>query len=348
MANPVKPAIIFRVDATPLVALGHLKRCLALAERLKESGSLVFFLTSNDTYAVQLIHTAGFPYRTIDAPPNTPTDSASLIEMAGQSGVRMVVIDSYEIDNQYRQKLMKEGLFVISITDSPYTNIISHVIINGNLHAEALTYTVPDGTKLLTGIQYLILGREFWHGGSAVPMVDHVHNVLITMGGIDHYDLTATILRLLEASKKRFTITVIIGPYYTNRAAIENQVKRMRKRVEVVETPPTLYTWMSQCSLAFSAGGQTLYELAVLGRPTVGISLWENQEGNVSALAALGALRALTYRDERGFVEELEATIVQLLEDSDELRRLSKVASSIVDGKGAERVARAIIESYKL
>lgn len=120
----------------------------------------------------------------------------------------------------------------------------------------------------------------------------------------------------------------------------------MNKKVELVTSPTSLYPYMKRCVMAFSAGGQTLYELSVLGRPTIGITLWQNQAGNVDELSRMGAIHGVVYEDGKDFDALLAKNAFRLIHDKSERDRISCSASSLVDGQGAERTCNAILESY--
>ncbi len=340
------PSVLIRVDATKEIALGHLKRCISLALKFREKGVPVAFLASKDNFAEKLIHDSKFEYNMMDSSVNSDDDCSTAVKMAKKSGAGIIIIDSYEIDHAYRKRLIDNGFFVVSIDDIADKQIPSHVIINGNLNAEYLRYVNTNGASMYLGIGYLILGPDFWNFND-IADTGSFNNVLITMGGIDHYDLTSKILRILDRIDADFSITTIIGPYYENSDLIQSQVERMVKKVDLVESPSSLYPYMKRCSMAFSAGGQTLYEFAALGRPTIGITVWENQAGNVSELSKMGAILGVIYSNDGNFDDTLGKSAGRVIFDNNERRRLSDVSSALVDGKGAERTTSAIIEAFK-
>jgi len=338
-------SVLIRVDATKEVALGHLKRCVSLSYKLSEKGVRVSFIVAKDDFTERFLRTAGFDYTVVRSKTNSDADCVYVLEIAERLNAKVIIIDSYEIDETYRNKLIDNGFFVVSIDDIADKDLPSHIIINGNLNAETLSYTDNGRIAMCLGIKYLMLGPDFGDISNA-KAIDDFSNVLITMGGIDHYDLTSKILLILDRSDANFDITAIVGPYYENLGSIRSQIDKMSKKVQMIKSPPTLYPYMVKCSMAFSAGGQTLYELAALGCPAIAITIWENQSGNVSALSKMGAIEGVIYSNDGGFDYVLEKSSLKLIYDKTERQRLSQIASAIVDGKGAERVSNAIIESY--
>ncbi len=345
MNNAVK--IVIRVDATKDVAIGHLKRCISLAQMFAEKNIPVAFITAFDDYTKEILKNYGFKHITIDGSTNSRQDCRQTIETAKSLAAEIIIVDSYKIDNDYRKKIMENGFFTVSISDTGYMDLLCDCIINGNLNAEKSKNAAAAETVVFSGIKYLILAKDYRNEANVYPHPDTVKNILITMGGIDHYDLTTKILAILEKYKEDFDITAIVGPYYDNIVSIKAQIKKMSKKVNLVNSAPTLYPYIKKSSLAFSAGGQTLYELSALGRPTIGLLLWKNQEGNVKELAQTGAILSVMYSEDEKFEISLRESATKLITDKNLRNSLSAKASAQVDGKGAERAVNMILNTYQ-
>jgi UDP-2,4-diacetamido-2,4,6-trideoxy-beta-L-altropyranose hydrolase len=340
----VRTALI-RVDAKKEIALGHLKRCLCLAQKFRQKNISARFLIADDKCAGQFLDKEGFGYTAMDLKTGSPGDCLRTMEEAQRLKADMIIIDSYEIGEGFRQKLMDKGFLTVSIDDTASARVPSHIIINGNLNAEAMKYDAPEGTMLFLGIRYLILGSDFWGINASYSESDNIDNVLITMGGVDHYDLSTRILKILEGIDGSFSVTVIVGPYYDNTAAIEAQAGLMKKDVKLIFAPSGLFNYMRACSLAFCAGGQTLYELVSLGRPTIGIGLWENQFGNVSELSAREIILGAFYNESTLFDLSLEKAVRDFMAKPARRKAMAANGLKLIDGNGAERVCQGLISA---
>ncbi len=338
--------VVIRVDATKDVALGHLKRCISLGCKLREKNIDVLFITVKDAYTKGLLGESGFKHVSISSSADPNHDMNITVNTAKAINADLVLIDSYHIGQAYRRELMNEGFFVVSIDDLGDKAISSHMIINGNINAENIKYKGDGIYRVLAGSKYLILSPDFW-SLNILKRPNTIRNILITMGGIDHYDLTSRILAVLNRFDLEFNITAIVGPYYDNMDSIKSQMKNMRHKVTLARSPNSLYSYMKRSSMAFSAGGQTLYELAALGCPTIGISLWKNQAGNVASLSKRNAICGIIYSKENRFDETLFDYAQDLITDAAKRKRLSDVAFSIIDGKGTERTAKAVLQAYE-
>ena len=225
--------------------------------------------------------------------------------------IQVVITDSYHINDNYRKRLKDEGFSVVSISDIGFESLEFDIDINSNLNAEKIIFPVNNRKQLL-GIKYLIMPKEFWVNNQNI-CCDKISNVLITMGGIDHYNFSSKLIEMLEFSDLNFDINIIIGPYYENVNLIKEKVKMVKRKINLIFDPPSLYKYMINSSVAFCAGGQTLYELLSLGIPTVGIALWKNQYGNIKQLSKFNVIKGILYEENSAFYENLDGIINELL-----------------------------------
>lgn len=328
---------LIRVDANPEIALGHLKRCMALAEGLKRENCEVLFVCLEDDSTKKVVENSKFSFRFVSDEIGKGNDLSKTLELARGFSAEAVIIDSYSVNGSYTESIMGEEIKTIYIDDLAQTKLPCHGIINGMIGAEHICYDVS--LKLL-GKDFLLLGKEYWNPGMAC--IGEVSNVLITMGGIDHYCLSEQVLVILEKHPKDFSISVVIGPYYENEKQIDAQMRKMRKKVCLIKEANTLFYNFEKSDMAISAGGFTLYELATMGKPTIGVGLWENQRGNVERLGERQVIEPLFYSDGASFDRKLEQAVFKLLNDGERRRDLAVKGQRFFDGQGAIRAAREL------
>jgi UDP-2,4-diacetamido-2,4,6-trideoxy-beta-L-altropyranose hydrolase len=111
------------------------------------------------------------------------------------------------------------------------------------------------------------------------------------------------------------------------------------------EDPKEIRELMLSCDVALTGGGQTVYELAATATPAVAIRLFENQTGNLQAMSREDALLWPGDASDR----DLRTRVVHALRslDADPTRRsaLGTRARLLVDGRGASRVARVLLQA---
>ena len=336
--------ILIRVDASPEIALGHLKRCISLAEGLITKGVEPLFLCLDDESSRKLL--SGFSFQTafIDTPINTGDDIVSTLNLMKEKDLDCVILDSYSVNSDYLDHFSAVGRRVICIDDIADRPLPCSMIINGGLRAEELNYEAP--LKLL-GIKYCLLSKPFWNP-SATKTSGDINNIMITMGGIDHYRFSERCMKIIDKIPGAIRITIIIGPFYDNKLDIEKVARQISKEVELVTGKNDLHPYMQKCDMAISAGGFTLYELATLRKPVIGLGLWENQYRNVDELDKMGAILGLRYIDDNKFHNSFESAVCRMA-DSPELRcDLAEKAGALFDGQGTLRIASEIKKFIEL
>ena len=95
--------------------------------------------------------------------------------------------------------------------------------------------------------------------------------------------------------------------------------------------------------LAVCAGGSTLWEMAAFGVPVASVILAENQQPLVADLQQRGMVADLGW-DRDLAPERCSRDLGALMADGARRQRMSEVGCGLVDGAGAERVARALLE----
>jgi spore coat polysaccharide biosynthesis predicted glycosyltransferase SpsG len=168
-----------------------------------------------------------------------------------------------------------------------------------------------------------------------------LHNILITMGGVDQPNASGRVLQALAGCDlaRSCRITVVMGSQAPWIEAVRSQAQRLPLRTEVVVSVDDMAQRMADSDLAIGAAGGTSWERCSVGVPTLLVELAANQAGGAAALAAAGAAIRLGQVDDIEFA--LPAALCALLRD-DGLRRMSEAARAIVDGCGTQRILNAM------
>ncbi len=338
--------VLFRVDAGPQIGLGHLQRCLSLASALRQLDATCLFLTNEESNLLDRVTRFGFSGYRLDAIESwSAEDLAQAISIAGAHGCDAIIVDSdYEGDG-YLDQLRKAGFFVCAIEDMAPHPFPCQLVVNGDAHAHQLPYHSSSGdTLFLLGPEYSILRAEFWKIGPRV-VSDGVENILVTFGGADPYSLTPRVLKLLNELPGTFSVAAIIGPFFNNIREIEAAVERAERPIRLVHSPDSVCSLMLESGLAVSAGGQTLYELACAGCPTVAVRMAANQDGQLQVFEKSGFLRVAGRGDDDRIHNAIGETVLSLLPDPQGRKSMSGAGQRLIDGQGALRVAERILKA---
>jgi UDP-2,4-diacetamido-2,4,6-trideoxy-beta-L-altropyranose hydrolase len=336
--------ILFRVDAGPTIGLGHLQRCLSLATALSHLKTPCVFLTNEEPTVRHRVTRFGFDGRTLDAIESWGIDDLTrTIAMAAAHKCGAIVVDSDYEGAEYLSHLRNAGYYVVAIEDTAPHPFPCQLVVNGDAHARQLHYqSLSKDTHFLLGPEYCILRREFWEVPARVGS-ENVGHILVTLGGADPYNIMPRVLNVLDTLPENFAVSAIIGPFFENVTEIDKAAQRARRDITLVKAPDSVCHVMMGADLAISAGGQTLYELARVGCPTVAVRMASNQDGQLGVFEEAGFLRISGNADHGSIVEAIGAAVRTLLADPQARATMSGAGQRLIDGHGALRVAQTIL-----
>jgi len=334
--------VLIRPDAGLEMGLGHLQRCLNLAYALKQCGFSVEFISYSFEEVEAIVEAEGYRFEhLVDGyPAGIPTELLDRF--------KVLLIDSYNVSmNELRN--LKRGLFYLAIIDDlcmeyPFADLV----INANPYA---LENNPKNTETiyLFGPQYALLRPEFSNIQQKKIRTD-INDLLITLGGSDPWNLTPVIVEsVIKTLGDRLKIHVIIGPFFNNKRDIIAQCRSLGRNVLVYLNPPNIERLMFKADLAISAGGQTLFELAAVGTPTIVIQLADNQKQNIQILKNKGAVMFAGEVHDFNLERSIAEKLIVLLEKPGLREKIAFNARKLFDGKGIYRVAEKIKEvtTYK-
>ena len=274
-------------------------------------------------------------------------DVQKTCEMAALNGCGTIVVDSHESTPEYLRLIRSAGFYVISRDDLSLSPFPCQMVINGNLDAENLSYKSSSGdTQFLLGTKYMVLGKQFEEQTPRLNSTS-VKNVLVILGGADPRDLMPRLLSYLDNLPEDFKVTAVIGDFFGNIASVESSAKSANRPVRLVYSPPSIFTLMAEADLTISAAGQTLYELACVGCPTVAFSIAANQKTHLAMMEDTGVLVSAGDADVDDVVSKSGMSLSTLMADNDKREAMTAAGQKLIDGKGAQRVARKIVSEIR-
>ena len=334
--------VLIRVDAGMEVGLGHLHRCLSLANALARKGSTSHFVIPESEAVRSRLARDGITIDEIPSSSSLETDLNITLNFARRIKPQAVVVDSCVVNRDYLWELRRAGHYVVSIDDLAEITFPSQLVVNGNVYAQELSYDSAAGdTRFLLGTEYVMLRPEFWNVPSRVVR-DTIRRVLLTVGGTDQQNLMPELLSLMDDFPDDFGVTAILGPFFENNREVEMAKRHSKRSVQLIYAPESVRNIMLEADLAISGGGQTLYELACTGCPTVALQVAPDQHQHVRALFKAGVVYMGECSCDTGLTE-VRDSLLSLLRDREAWTRMSKAGQRLIDGKGALRVAETIL-----
>jgi hypothetical protein len=159
--------------------------------------------------------------------------------------------------------------------------------------------------------------------------------VLVCFGGSDPADVGGRVA-LAIAHAGDWPTTIVVGPDYRGRLSEDDG------DAVVLRDPPDLDRRLASAALVVGGAGTMKFELALLGRPMVLLAVVDDQLPVGPPFAATGAARYLG--DGRTIDPgEVATTVAALMADDPARAAMADRGRAIVDGRGAERIAAAVL-----
>ncbi|OUC97567.1 hypothetical protein [Streptosporangium minutum] len=142
-----------RCDAGVGRGVGHLMRCLALAEELRERRLEVVVLGDMGglEWAAEQLARRGL--RLLPG----PGDAAAMVRAARRLALDAVVVDSYDLDPRCPGALRRAGIRVLAVVDDDDRGQDADIYLDQNLGAERRPGRTPAGSVRLAGVRYALL-----------------------------------------------------------------------------------------------------------------------------------------------------------------------------------------------
>jgi len=317
-------SVVFRCDATAATGLGHLSRCIALAEAVTELGATTRFVGAFEAPGKKLLASASFS--TSDMPA-TKDD--------------LLVIDGYGFDAAFVARAA-ETSSVVLIDDfaalSAYPANIT--LLNFTIAASTLPYPAPP--KKLLGPGFFLARRSLREvKKKARTLSPRSATVLVSIGGVDRHGLSRLVVETLLAIEPAVRVLVAAGQ---PSAALDEAKTLLGARGEVTIGAPSLAPLFAQADAVISGGGLTKYEAAYLGIPTAVISQTEEQADETRAFVGAGLAIDLGLGTSAS-VASLRADIKRTLFDAELRARLRASCAKTFADDPTLAAARALLEA---
>lgn len=281
------------MDAGNLVGTGHLMEILSVIKGLERKMAFSpVVITTRNAFAVKRLQTAGMEDIRYLPPKISEEDEAKkIIAILKNSDCDNLVIDLLNRSNRFYARL-KRGLkktFVI-LDDSEHHEIPATAVVNFSITQDPLFRNRISryGTKYLIGPAYFPIDASL-EKRSPIKIKKIVKRIFVNQGGSDPYGLTGKILRALEKLRLPQEVDVILGGAL--KECHKNEIKNLKNSLKgdyrffSTLSRERLYDLLEKSDLAISAAGNTLYELAFLGIPTLIISHHKRHDIVASAFA---------------------------------------------------------------
>jgi len=330
--------ILIRADGSPQLGLGHLVRCLALAEEFRSSYGLgVYFALLEDGVGGELVRRRKFPvmFKT-----TKQTESQWLDDLIERFSPQALILDiRTDLNAGHFPYWRKLGVKVVVIDDpSSERRFAADLAFYPPVPQLTKADRVEFSGEAFIGWEYLLLRPEFGH---RIERKEHTPpRVFVCMGGSDPGGFTLTAIAALQRLQHKFQATVVLGAAFMHAAAVAEIEADLPESIRIQRDVDQIASLMQESDLALASYGGIALELAALGVPALLFCLTSDHVDSAQALVAAGMARTIPAENQKS-VEQVTDLLNALLSNG-QLRQKMRQACRQVDGQGTARVARII------
>lgn len=335
------PSVLIRCDGSPQLGFGHIVRCLALADELRDvHGCKIAFAIRKDSLGRLMVREKGYQVMMPDDH-SAFNYSQWLKKVIVSIDARVLILDVRDdLPVASLRALKVQDILIVTIDDPSERRLVADLAFYPPVpQVRRMSWEGFTG-KLYAGWEWILLRKEFSKRPHKVSQSSHV--VLITMGGSDPYGLTLKAVKALDLLRDDFNTIVLLGPGFMHLDALKDLISKTRRCFNLEQNFKDIPGLMAQADIALGSFGVTAYELASMGVPGIYMCLTEDHAKSASVFVdaeisiCLGVYSSVT--------PDIIATATQnLLRDPKRREMMSKRSLDYIDGRGSIKIAEIIV-----
>jgi UDP-2,4-diacetamido-2,4,6-trideoxy-beta-L-altropyranose hydrolase len=343
-------SIAFRTNSNKETGLGHLTRCIALAnEIIKKGTNCIFvvdfiedgiapFLADHDVYTLYTT-----PQKIIDA----SEDAQLFLAAVKEQVLKWVIVDDYRLGEEWERKVLTLGAPLCAFDDilRPHQcDLLIDIKWRGTDTQTLYDTLVPLNTTKLLGPSYIPLSPDY--GSPQAPKnSSELFTIMIGFGGGGNLHQTEKIIdSLLEGREKNsqpIRLLPVVGPLSDKIASFIARYENYQE-VEPVVGKTNLYPYFCQTDFYIGAAGGIIYQLLALRIPALTFSIAENQLNEIGLLQDIGHFFHIeTWSDKD--LKKLPSFADVLTQQYRRIKKIGESPRLTIDGRGAHRISKTLL-----
>lgn len=257
--------IFFRVDGNNEVGYGHLFRCIALSEMLKDDFSIIFIEKDSNEFAKSQM------YATTKNVIHLYT--SSLLEEAVNISANYIdehsvfILDGYQYTSEYQKKIKQSGATLVCIDDLHEIHFYADIIINQAYGVNETQYSVETRTMFCLGFDWIIQRPSFIAISTDTREIKHFETIFFTLGGGQILDVAPKIIGAIEQIPQIKKIVFLKGSQLVYEKDVKPILKNLSKQFEVFEglNDSELFDLIKTCDIAICPASVISLEACSVG-----------------------------------------------------------------------------------
>jgi spore coat polysaccharide biosynthesis protein SpsF len=340
LLNSLRIKIVFRCDASKEIGLGHLIRCLTVANKLRGQNCIVFATTKDGTNSY--IRAGNFE---VLLKKNNVTEEIFLDRTVSIVKPDIIVIDKkYPYRSTFIKHLKQNKTKIVMLDNiceglSACDEIVfPNAHLDKNLLKKYLLQEQIGGVK--TGPEYVILRDKILALKNKITHNIHTPpNIIVTTGGTDPEGVLIKLIPLFMEMNMKANFLILVGQAFKFKNELEYLTGNLPNNFQILSYSPQE---LIKGDIAVCTFGVSIYEMIYLQIPTICIShTVENAYGARILEEKYGIIENIGYFKDVN-QQDLYVAITKLLKDKKYYKNMVKRCSDMIDGDGAKRVGKII------
>lgn len=353
---------IFRADSSVQMGSGHIMRCLCLADELKRHNAQIYFIVRYlPEYLNKIILEKGFhllylpegPFQTDDLfhsiwlGVSQEEDARATVNILQKLKLQpdWLIVDHYALDHRW-EKIVRPVVNKLLVIDDLADRLHDcDILLDQNEYLDLTKRykgKVSDSTQLLLGVRYALLRDEFRSARQQkkVEFNSEVKKILVFFGGMDKENYTGKLLSSLENDQisQQFKFIIVIGTNHPDLENIKCLCEKFDYQLHINTTE--MAKLMLQADMAIGAGGSSSWERCCVGLPSLAFAIAQNQVQLTQDAALQGFIDSPDV--DWNSVESIRQAVMSFIHNPLARQRIFHTALNAVDGRGVQRVLRAL------
>ncbi|APD85448.1 UDP-2,4-diacetamido-2,4,6-trideoxy-beta-L-altropyranose hydrolase [Alteromonas sp. Mex14] len=268
--------LLFIADVSHKSGIGHLMRCLALAQAAQQRGLESVFFVSHYGQDVALSR-HDWCGRLVLADFNSDSTIAVLKGRIASQHCVGLVVDGYCFEHQFIAKLGELPIPLLMLDDLK-APVCEHadIIVNPAASDWLQEYRMINSrAQLCLGARYRLLRREFMQ----IPIlpVSKRQSLTINFGGSDPMCFTLPVLEILTKRLPNIPFRVVTGPGYSQLDSLRDFIAQSCAFIQHIHNCQDMADLWTHSRLTVAAAGGVQFELCACQCPSVLIVVADNQ-----------------------------------------------------------------------
>ncbi|MDA9608762.1 hypothetical protein N9S24_01750 [SAR86 cluster bacterium] len=314
--------------------IGHAMRCLSIIDKLESSFNITALIVTNSSqYSKNFLHGKGRSF----------FDEQEINKVLTKYNVDLIVSDINYLEKEFVDEYEKHCSWAC-LAPRGETKYQSSLSFKDTLFNDIDPPPKSHNNIIFSGADYVVCRHSYLEVKEKLSdkkIIKDNNKIIISMGGVDHLDLTRKVLESLLTLENHWKIEVVLGPLYNNQESLEEFSKEHSCNVNIIRDPADIYINLATSNLGIFAAGIISYESAGLGTPCLNLSMSDFHKRRSKEIESLGMGIDLGGISSLSDIET-NLKIMSLVEDAQGLDSMRQKGIKLVDGMGASRIVNEL------